>query len=182
MRIKFLPLILITGAISLYSCGDSKNTTGKNRASAKTIMQQDDGTISLKLEKADCYSDKGNPSLNTAEWNVKVSRSGRYNVWLSSATKDTTSLNYHSNVSVSVLDTRISGLPVCDKIIRNSGDVSYPYFRADSFMGSLYIQDTGEYNIQVVSEKILPKSISEKTLSEEAISKLLSVSFTPVTR
>jgi len=182
MRIKFFLLILITVSALIYSCGNSKNTADNSLLSANTILQQDDGTISLKLERADCYSDKGNPSLNTAEWNVKVSKSGRYNVWLSSATKDTTNLNYHSNVYVSVHDTRISGFPACDKIVRNSGEVSYPYFRADSFMGSLYIQDTGEYNIQVVSEKILPESVFNKDLTEEDLSKLLSVSFTPVTR
>ncbi len=65
-------------------------------------MQQPDGTISLQLDKADRYSDIQDPSENTAEWNVVVSKSGRYNVWLSSATRDTTDLNYKSKVLVSV--------------------------------------------------------------------------------
>ena len=97
-----------------------------------------------------------NPSSNTAEWNVVVSKSGRFNVWLSSATKDTTDLKYKNSVMLSILDNRFEALPECDKIIQNSIDVSYPYFRADSFMGSLYIQDTGVYNVQVISEKIVP--------------------------
>lgn len=183
MKIKFFSLIVIASATLIYSCGNSKNTNvNNNKLSVNTIVQQEDGTISLKIEKADCYSAKGDPSLNTAEWNVKVSKSGRYNVWLSSATKDTTSLNYNSNVFVSVHDTRISCHPVCDKIVRNSSDVLYPYFRADSFMGSMYIQDTGEYYIQVMSEKITPESVHSASIPEEELSKLISVFFTPVTR
>jgi phenolic acid decarboxylase len=57
-------------------------------------------------------------------------------------------------------------------------DVSYPYFRADSFLGSLYIQDTGLYNVQIISEKILPKE-SKKDLEN---SKFLSVFLKPATR
>jgi hypothetical protein len=183
MRSKIFSLIVIAGALLLFSCGNSKSSNeNRNSLSANTILQQVDGTISLELKKADCYSDKKDPSLNTAEWSVKVLKSGRFNVWLSSATKDTTSLNYHSNVLVSVHDTRISGHPACDKIIRNSSDVSYPYFRADSFMGSLYIQDTGEYNIQVISEKILPENLRSSAFEENDMSKLLSVFFTPESR
>ena len=127
-------------------------------------MQQEDGTISLKVEKADCYQDEVNPATNTAEWNVVVSKSGRFDVWLSSATKDTTSLNYQNSVLLSILDKRIEAHPEVDKVIHNSSDVSYPYFRADSFLGSLYIQDTGLYNVQIISEKIVPEKISGRYL------------------
>jgi len=146
------------------------------------ILQQEDGTISLKVDKADCYQDMVNPSSNTAEWNVVVSKSGRFNVWLSSATKDTTDLKYDNSVMLSILDNRIEARPACDKIIHNSIDVTYPYFRADSFIGSLYIQDTGLYNIQIISEKIVPKEIMKGELSGSANSKLLSVFLTPITR
>jgi len=69
-------------------------------------MQQPDGTISLQLDKADRYSDirilrKLLPS------GMLFFKTGRYNVWLSSATKDTTDLNYKSKVLVSVQDTRM---------------------------------------------------------------------------
>jgi hypothetical protein len=49
-------------------------------------------------------------------------------------------------------------------------------------MGSMYIRDTGEFNIQVICEKILPDDIDQGTTSDEDLSKLISVSFTPVTR
>ena len=171
----------IAGISLMSSCNSYNNKTGiENSKASDKILQQADGTISLKLEKADCYSDMVNPSVNTAEWNVVVSKSGRYNVWLSSATKDTTDLHYNNKVLISVHDLRLIARPSCDKIIRNSSDVSYPYFKADSFLGSMYIQDTGLYSIQLISEKILPKDYEVSESSGADITKLLSVSFTPI--
>jgi hypothetical protein len=180
MRRKIFGLIIILGIILLNSCKNAnEQKTLNNKIVQNKILQQKDGTISLKVEKADCYEDVVNPSTNTAEWNVVVSKSGRFNVWMSSATKDTTDLKYSNSVRLSFLDNRLEALPACDKIVRNSNEVSYPYFRADSFIGSLYIQDTGLYNIQIISEKIIPK----KTDSEDTdVSKLLSVFLTPITQ
>jgi hypothetical protein len=174
-------IMFAAGMGLLFSC-NSGYRSEKDHISSNTIVQQPDGTISLKLEKADCYSDMVDPSVNTAEWNVMVSKSGRYNVWISSATKDTTDLRYKHAVLVSVQDKRLEALPECDKVIRNSSDVSYPYFRADSFMGSMFIKDPGEYSIQVISEKILPEDHKRSEKSGADISKLISVSFTPVGR
>lgn len=167
--------------IILSSCGGGEKKSIKSEVNNEPkINQASDGTISLNVEGADCYSDMNDPSGNTAEWRVRVSKSGRYNVWISSATKDTTDLRYKNNVLVSVQDNRIEAKPGCDKIIQDAKDVDYPFFRADSFLGSMYIQDTGLFNVQVISEKILPKDY--KLESETEIAKLLSVSFTPVTR
>lgn len=181
MSKNILVLLIIAGSTFLFSCGnksgqkDSANKTEENR-----ILQQADGTISLDVDKAECYQDVSDPSGNTAEWNVVVSKSGRYNVWLSSATKDTTNLKYQHSVMLSILDNRLEKHPGCDKIFHNSTEVSYPYFRADSFMGSLYIQDPGTYNIQIVSEKI---NNSDSVKSDDTDdSKLLSVFFTPISR
>ena len=166
-----------------HSCNNIGEQKGvKNKIVQNKILQQKDGTISLKVDKADCYRDMVNPSSNTAEWNVVVSKSGRFNVWLSSATIDTTDLKYDNSVMLSILDNRLEARPACDKIIHNSSDVTYPYFRADSFIGSLYIQDTGLYNIQIISEKIVPKDIRKGESSGSANSKLLSVFMTPITR
>jgi hypothetical protein len=180
---KIFGLLMLFGLILVCSCNnvrEQKET--KNEKVQKRIMQQKDGTISLKVDKADCYHDMVNPSSNTAEWNVVVSKSGRYNVWLSSATKDTTNLQYSNSVKLNILDNKFEARPACDKIIHNSTDVTYPYFRADSFMGSLYIQDTGLYNIQVISEKIIPVDNKEGESSFSENSKLLSVFLTPITR
>ena len=81
---------------------------------------------------------------------------------------------------LSFLDNRLEKHPGCDKIFQNSSEVAYPYFRADSFMGSLYIQDPGTYNIQIVSEKI-NNGDSVKSENQED-SKLLSVFLTPIVR
>lgn len=175
--------LMIIGIVLMYSCsntGVQKDTN--NKVVHNKILQQADGTISLKVDKADCYQDAVNPSSNTAEWSVVVSKSGRFNVWLSSATIDTTDLKYNNSVMLSILDNRIEAHPACDKIIRNSSDVSYPYYRADSFIGSLYIQDTGLFNIQIISEKIIPKDVVKRNSSDVDNSKLLSVFLTPIKR
>ncbi len=183
MRRDVFVWMIIAGVVFLYSCnsGIKKNEDKKIDAENK-ILQQEDGTISLKVDKAECYSDMVNPSSNTAEWNVVVSKSGRFNVWLSSATKDTTNLQYKNSVMLSILDNRLEARPACDKIIQNSSDVTYPYFRADSFMGSLYIRDTGLYNIQVISEKIIPKDYKDSKSCATENTRLLSVFLTPITR
>jgi hypothetical protein len=181
MRRDYFVIILLIGTGLLYSCNNVNNTGDNNQVKTKNkILQQADGTISLKVDKAECYHDMVNPSSNTAEWNVLVSKSGRFNVWLSSATKDTTDLKYKNSVLLNILDNRLEGHPGCDKIIYNSSEVDYPYFRADSFMGSLYIQDTGLYNIQIISEKIVPKDYKSDESEVGDNSKLLSVSLTPV--
>ncbi len=176
---------LLAGVIILMSgsCGNEVKTAIENNDDTKNqIIQKADGSISLKVESADCYHDMINPSSNTAEWNVLVSKSGRFDVWLSSATKDTTDLMYKNSVMLSILDNRLEALPECDRIFQNSADVKYPYFRADSFMGSLYIQDTGSYNIQLISEKIIPVANNKDLSKLIENSKLISVSLTPVTR
>lgn len=183
MKRKMYVLMTIV-AIGLFcSCSNSgsKNET-KNQISIDRILQNEDGTISLDLEKAARYSDVVNPSENTAEWNVLVSKSGRYNVWLSSSTKDTTNLRYKNSVMVNIMDNRLEARPSCDKIIQNSSDVSLPFYRADSFIGSMFIKDTGLLNIQVISEKILPKDYKSDGSSSIEDSKLISVFLTPEKR
>lgn len=175
-------LLMLIWIALFYSCNNSSDQKeAKSKVVQNKILQQKDGTISLKVDKADCYQDMANPSSNTAEWNVVVMKSGRFNVWLSSATKDTTDLNYKNAVMLSILDNRIEAHPSCDKIIHNSTDVSLPYYRADSYIGSLYIQDTGLCNVQIISEKIFRKDHSDVIASGTENSKLLSVFLTPAT-
>lgn len=176
-------MILLIGVVFVFSCqdGSPKKEAEVKQSVQNKILQEPDGTISLKVDKADCYHDAVNPSENTAEWNVVVSKSGRFNIWLSSATKDTTDLNYKDSIMLNILDKRIHALPEVDKVVLNSGEVQYPYFRADSFVGSLYIQDTGMYNVQIISEKIFPKDLKKSEPSGVENSKLLEVFLTPAT-
>jgi hypothetical protein len=182
MKRYIFVLMMLTGIALVFSCNSSGGNEERGTLVAENrIMQQSDGTISLKIDKAECYHDVVNPSINTAEWSVVVSKSGRYDVWLSSATRDTTDLKFKNNVLLSIRDNRLEAKPVVDRIIQNSSDVKRPYYQADSFMGSLYIQDTGVYSVQVISDKVLPPNAKESRNSEEQ-TKIVSVSIKPAVK
>lgn len=151
------------------------------RESGNRILQQNDGSIALVLDKAECYCDMANPSNNTADWDIVISQPGRFKVWLSSATKDTSSLNYENSVKISLLDNNLEVNPGCDKVVRNSVDVHYPYYRADSYMGSITVSEPGEYNIQLISEKVISQKAELKNTTLADDTKLLSVKLTPIT-
>jgi len=174
-------MFTIIGVIVLlaWSCGSN---TDQNSVSENAVVQEADGTLALDMDEATRYSDDVNPASNTAEWNVVVSKPGTFRVWLSSATKDTTKLSYSNSVKLSLLDKFLEVNPVCDKVVLNSGEVTLPYYRADSYMGSLYISEPGEYSIQVISEKVLPKEaeLSEDMTTEDT--RLMSVILTPLSR
>jgi hypothetical protein len=175
--------MMLMGFALLVSCNNAVRSDENRKIVADNkIFQQNDGTISLKIDKAECYHDMVNPSSNTAEWNVVVSKIGRYDVWLSSATRDTTDLRYKNSVLLSIRDNRFESLPIVNRVVQNSHDVSRPYYQADSFMGSLYIQDTGMYSVQVISDRILPKEFRSSGSSSDALSTILSVSLTPAKR
>ncbi len=175
---KISYVLLVCAGLMLFSCKSGNEKPDSGSLADNSVIQQQDGTISLTVTKADTYHDVNEPESNTAEWNVVVSKSGRYNVWLSSATKDTTRLQYDNAVMLSIKDDLLEVRPSIDKIIPNSSDVTYPYYRADSFVGSLYLKDTGVYNIQVISDGIVPGNGETAALSQED-TRLISVSFTP---
>ncbi len=171
---------LITFALLLvWACG---HKSVSEKTSMNAILQEADGTLALNMEKATCYSDVVNPSSNTAEWNVVVSKPGRFKVWLSSATKDTTDLSYVNSVKITLLDNQLEANPECDRIVLDSDDVSFPYFRADSYMGSFYISEPGEYSIQLISEKVLSKDAKNLSMSGLDDTQLMSVILSPATR
>jgi len=148
-------------------------------ASDKTVVQQEDGIISLKLANAGCYCDVTDPSNNTAEWNVNISKPGLYKVWLSNSTRDTLNLKYTNSVRVNLADSQLVAMPVCNRTIQKSKDVSYPYYRVDSYMGSVYISQPGECNVQIISEKVLAKAYIDHTESLSDNSTLMAVILAP---
>jgi hypothetical protein len=83
---------------------------------------------------------------------------------------------------LSIRDNRLETLPIVNRVVQNSADVSSPYYQADSFMGSLYIQDTGMYSVQVISDRVLPKKFRPSGSSPDDFSTILSVSLTPAKR
>jgi hypothetical protein len=179
MRKKSLTFIVCLGSILLCSCA-RQGTTKDSREAGNRIVQQEDGTVSLKLDKAVRYSDEANPSYNTADWNIVISKPGRFKVWLSSATKDTTELRYANSVRINLLDDHLVVNPACDKIVHNAGDVPYPYFKTESYMGSFYVSEPGEYNIQVISEKVVAINSGSKNSSLTDDTMMMSVNLTPM--
>jgi len=175
--------LITAGVLLLGSCGRDVKTTSEEISSGKnSVKQETNGTISLIVENAACYSDENDPSNNTAEWNVLLKKAGRFDVWLSSATKDTNDLKYGRSVKLSFHDKSLEAMPECDKIVIDAKDVTLPFFRADSFIGSLYIQDTGLVNVQVISDRIIPAGYKPEATSSEADTKLLSIVLTPTVR
>jgi hypothetical protein len=181
MKKALFEYLILLVLLTTLSCGNLGKTKDSHEADNR-ILQQNDGTVSLILDKAVRYSDSSNPSNNTADWNVVITTPGRYKVWLSSATKDTSNLRYANTVKISLMDDRLEVNPACDKVVRNSTEVNYPYFRADSYMGSIYFSEPGEYNIQVISEKVLAKMEHSQANSLADDTRLMSVFLTPTTR
>lgn len=169
-------LVVIT-----WSCGN-EGWKSNQKMSENSIVQEDDGTISLSMEDAAFYRNVNNPGSNTAEWTVYVSEPGRYGVWLSSATKDTVDLSYSGNVKVTMLDAEFELVPEADRIFHNSSEVSYPYYRADSYVGSFFVSEAGEFSIQVMSEKVVPMEARNQNDNRADDTRLLSVILTPASR
>jgi hypothetical protein len=172
-------LFILQIALALtLSCGSNNNRVSQE----SNIEQQKDGSFLLKIEEAECYSDMTNPSGSTAEWRFVVTNAGRYKVWLSSATIDTTNLGYSDSVKISLLDNKIEKMPACDKIVKNADGVPYPYFRTDSYMGSFYFPEPGEYNLQLISEKVMANDIASQNNIVSDSTKLMSLILIPMTR
>lgn len=179
---KKVSIAVIAGSLLLTILGSCNQNANNKNSPGPGIMasQQTDGSIHLKLEEATCYSDKVNPSSNTAEWTFAVPKPGRFKVWLCSATRDTTNLNYTAPVKISLLDNQLERNPECDKIVKNSAGVDFPYFRTESYMGTFYIPEPGEYNIQVISEKVTEKANQDHLIADNT--KLMSLILEPMTR
>jgi hypothetical protein len=179
-KLLFECLILLV-LLTSWSCGHLGKTKDLHEADNR-ILQQNDGTVSLILDKAARYSDNINPTNNTADWNVVISKPGHFKVWLSSATKDTSDLKFKSSVRISFLDDQLEANPACDRIVKNSSEVDYPYFRADSYLGSVYVSEPGEYNLQLISEKVIAKGTEMQRASHASDSRLMSIILTPITQ
>lgn len=176
-------MVFLVGLLVLmtWSCG-SEGWKSNRKMSENSIVQENDGTISLSMQEAAFYRNVENPGSNTAEWTVYVSKPGRYGVWLSSATKDTVDLSYSGNVKVTMLDAEFELVPEADRVFHNSSEVSYPYYRADSYVGSFFVSEEGEFSIQVMSEEVVPMEARNQSDNRADETRLLSVKLTPATR
>lgn len=160
IRVKYFLLLLI---IIAGGCVN-KNDNDLHRQTEPEITEQEDGSIVLDLEKAYLLQDSLHPDMNTAEWSFRVKSKGRYELWLSSYTRDTMDLHYEVPVIVNFGQKRIKAKPIGNEIVLDTPGTGKDYFRADSRLGSLYIDSPGDYSIQIVSAKVRPcEIISERT-------------------
>ncbi len=175
-------ILILSVAFATIFLSCSNGGVKGDGSEAGIVVPQNDGSYHLSVSKAVCYSDNDNPSSNTAEWSIRVSEAGRYKVWIASATLDTLNLKYSNPVKVNLLDNRLDVNPECDRVVTNSKEVSLPYYRADSYMGSFYFPESGQYTLQVISEKIFPAEASNFSIRPSGDTRLLSVILTPVVR
>lgn len=152
LRVRF---IVITVSIILLSACNNQGKRNKE-VYDDDIVQKTNGHILLSMKDAYMHYDKENPDQSTAEWGFTVNSKGRYEIWLSSLTLDTMNLSYEEPVIIHFGDKRIEKQPVGNRIVLDDDHVVFPYYRADSKLGSILIEDSGHYNLQVISEKVLP--------------------------
>lgn len=141
-------------AVAMTACNDtgSSGKAGK-KAKAENTSGQAEGVV-LRISDAALIQVDSNPQYNTAEWHFTVNKAGRYDVWLSSLTSDTTFLQFADSVIITAGDSRITGRPVGDEIITDDGSVKAPWYRANSHMGSVFFSKPGEYQVQVISDRV----------------------------
>ena len=166
-------LLVVIGLVALWSCN---SVDGNKESEAEdTIVQAEDGSIFLSLKDAYVLQDVSNPKRNTAEWRFTVINKGRYEVWLTSHTKDTMNLEYEKPVIVHFGDKRLEAQPVGNEIVLDDAEVDKPYYRADSRIGSILIEDSGSYNLQFISEKVLKNVPGKKKSASTIIDKIFLI-------
>jgi len=158
-RIKVFFVFALALAL-VSSCGNNSDEE-LSKQDTSYITEQADGTIILDLEKAYVLLDSLHPDMNTAEWAFKINKKGRYELWLSSYTRDTMNLQYEGHVYINFQDKKIKAESIIgNEIVLDTPDIGKMYYRADSKLGSVYIENPGEYNIQISGSKVRPYEIS----------------------
>ena len=177
--VRFTGVFALAVFMSLAGCqgsgGKSDNKTGKNDKTAGR-----DNGVTLMIADADLIQVDSNPQYNTAEWSFTVKNPGSYDVWLSSLTCDTSHLNFNDIVTITAGDARIEKKPVGDEIVTNDKSVKQPWYRADSHMGSIFFREPGEYQIQVISDKVMPHPTDTSQLSIDKTTLINSLILKPL--
>ncbi len=163
MKVKLNTAVVLAVAtvIALASCKRDGNNGNEGKDAAKAGSEG----IVLKLAEAELIEVENNPQYNTAEWVFKVDKPGRYDVWLSSLTLDTLQLHFTGDVIITAGDSKIVKKPVSDRVVTEDKSVTGPWFRADSHMGSIFFSKPGEYQVQVISDRVEPHSSDLSQLS-----------------
>lgn len=156
----FIFIIIISAA-----CGEGKPESS-TEDQLSYITSQEDGSIVLDLEKAYLLQDSLHPDMNTAEWFFRVKEKGRYELWLSSYTRDTMNLRYDSPVYINFRDKKIKAESIIgNEIVLDTPNIGNMYYRADSRLGSVYVEKAGDYNIQISGSQVRPCEVSSQNTS-----------------
>jgi len=178
--IKIFGVFALAALAGITSCKHEGTTDdAKHQGMLDRSADQNKGVV-LLIAEADLIQVENNPQYNTAEWLFTVKKPGRYDVWLSSLTCDTLQLNYADNVIITAGDTRLTKKPVGDEIVMDDKSVREPWFRADSHMGSIFFSKPGEYQIQVISDKVEPHSRDMSNLNIDKHTLINSLILKPV--
>jgi hypothetical protein len=161
--VRSIGVFAIVALVSMTSCKDKRSAAADKEGKNSSTEVRADG-VTLLITDADLIEVDSNPRYNTAEWNFTVKDPGRYDVWLSSLTCDTTHLYFDDLVTITAGDERIEKKPVGDEIVTDKS-VSEPWFRADSHMGSIFFKEPGEYQVQVISDRVMTHSSDLSKLS-----------------
>lgn len=178
---------LISGAVialavaaffGLTSCSSDNNHNGMAGKGMNESAGVNGEGIVLSIAQAELIEVDNKPQYNTAEWLFTVEKPGRYDVWLSSLTVDTAQLKFGEDVIITAGETKLEKLPVSDRVVTDDKNIREPWFRADSHMGSVFFSKPGEYQIQVISDRVGPYtsdlsqlSVAEHTLINSVILK-----------
>ena len=179
--VKILGLVSLAGLAGLTSCrNDGTHTGPEANGNTESYGVQENG-VELLITKADLIQVDNNPQYNTAEWLFTVNKPGRYDVWLSSLTCDTLQLRYADNVIITAGDSRLAKRPVSDQVVTDDKSVKKPWYRADSHMGSVFFGKPGEYQIQVISDRVEPHGSDNSDLNVDKHTLINSLILKPMT-
>ena len=164
-RIGVFTLFIVGLTFVVGSCGNNGMET-EDIQTESYITEQADGTIILDLEKAYLLQDSLRPDMNTAEWFFKIKKKGRYELWLSSYTRDTMNLRYEGPVYINFRDKKIKAESIIgNEIVLDTPNIGNMYYRADSRLGSVYVEKAGDYNIQISGSQVRPCEVSLQNTS-----------------
>jgi hypothetical protein len=179
MKVKLIAPAFLAVAVflGLSSCNnDNQNSNSGNGRNEADDVKRD--SIVLSIAEAELIEVDDKPQYNTAEWLFTVDKPGRYDVWLSSLTVDTTKLQFGDDVIITAGETKLEKKPVSDLVVTEDNSIKEPWYRADSHMGSVFFSKPGEYQVQVISDKVGPYisdlsnlSVTEHTLINSVILK-----------
>jgi hypothetical protein len=172
-------VLAVAAFFGIASCNSDNNHNGKaGNDNNETAAVNSEGIV-LSIADAELIEVDDKPQYNTAEWLFTVEKPGRYDVWLSSLTVDTTQLNFAKDVIITAGETKLEKLPVSDKVVTEDKSIKEPWYRADSHMGSVFFSKPGEYQVQVISDRVGPYTSDISQISVDKHTLIKSVILKP---